>query len=158
MIDKNKKSKKDDVQDEHIQELTNDLQRTRADFENYRKRVDNEKIAAKQSGKLNAVVKLLPIIDVIERATSVIPKDIENNNWVKGIASLNKNIEKMTAELGLKKIDTKVGDDFDPETQQAVQFDEQEDGDREVVSDVLQAGYKLDDFPVRHTMVKVSRK
>lgn len=157
MVDKIKKSKKNDEQNEYTKELISDLQRTRADFENYRKRVDSEKVTAKQSGKLGAVIRLLPIIDVIEKATESVPDDIADNNWVKGVVSLKKNLEKMVIELGLEKIDTKVGDEFDPDTQQAVQFDENGDGDKEVVAAVLQAGYKLDGSPLRHTMVKVAK-
>ena len=61
------KSKKDESE-QIIADLTADLQRTRADFENYRKRVEQEKQSARMTGEASAVLKLLPVIDNIERA------------------------------------------------------------------------------------------
>lgn len=63
-----KSVKKPSKSDEQVTELIADLQRVRADFENYRKRVEGEKEQAKHSGKTAAVLKLLPTIDNIERA------------------------------------------------------------------------------------------
>ena len=81
-----KKAKKaEEMQNEFEQqlgELTLDLQRTRADFENYRKRVDAEKVAARESGQASAILKLLPVIDNIERAIAYTPEDLKDNKWV----------------------------------------------------------------------------
>ena len=62
------KNKKAEDLEKEIAELTSDLQRTRADFENYRKRVDVEKQSAHEMGQTKSVMKLLPVIDTIERA------------------------------------------------------------------------------------------
>jgi molecular chaperone GrpE len=141
-----------------VVELTNDLQRTRADFENYRKRIEIEKAATYKIGQTNAILKIIPIIDTIERAVANIPTDLQDNAWVHGIASLSKNIESSLKALHLKQIETKPGDEFDPNLHDAVQFDETSTGDKDVVAEVLQAGYLLDGEPIRHTMVKVTKK
>ena len=70
------KAKKQDELEQQIGELTQDLQRTRADFENYRKRVESEKTASYQHGRAAAISKLLSIVDDIERAVAHLPKEL----------------------------------------------------------------------------------
>ncbi len=151
----------DDIQkdfEQHLGELTLDLQRTRADFENYRKRVDSEKIAAREDGKASAILKLLPVVDNIERAIMYTPEDLKDNKWVQGVAGLIKSLEKSLEGLNLKRIDSTPGVKFDPELHEAIQFDEDAKGQKEVVAEELQAGYTLKGHVIRHAMVKVTRK
>ena len=152
------KSKKPDEKDIKIEELTTDLQRVRADFENYRKRVEVEKKQATEMGETKTVLKLLPVIDTIERAILHIPKDIVDHQWVQGVAGLVKQLDKTLSSMDLRRIDAGQGDVFNPELHQAVQFDEESDGKDEVVAEELQAGYTLRGAPIRHAMVKVTRK
>ncbi len=154
------KKKEDESVDlqKKIDELTNDLQRTRADFENFRKRVDSEKQQAMKNGETKTALKILPVVDTIERAVVNIPQDIADNAWVKGVSGMIKQLEVALSNMGIKKIDAKPGVTFDPELHQAVQFDEEADGDIEVISEELQAGYTLDGMLIRHSMVKVTRK
>lgn len=141
-----------------IDELTADLQRTRADFENYRKRVEQEKLNARMSGEANAVMKLLPVIDNIERAITHIPEDLVDNKWAQGIAGLTKNLDKSFESMNLKRIVATPGTPFDPEFHEAIQFDEDAEGEQEVIAEELQAGYTLASQPIRHAMVKVTRQ
>ena len=139
-----KQHKKLDERTEDLQqqlgELTLDLQRTRADFENYRKRVEAEKQAAQDLGQTKAIMKLLPVIDTIERAIANVPEDLKDNPWAKGVAGLNKQLDKQLKEIGLEKINAKPGTLFNPELHQAVQFDEEAEGDKEVIAEELRAG------------------
>jgi len=153
-----KKNKKEIEFEQKMGELTQDLQRTRADFENYRKRVETEKSSARESGRASAILKLLPVIDNIERALNHAPDDIKDNTWVQGVTGLTKNLEKSLDGLGLKRIDAQPGTIFDPELHDAIQFDEEATGEQEVISEELQPGYTLDDYPIRHAMVKVTRQ
>jgi molecular chaperone GrpE len=155
------KDKKQDTTtepEERITELTADLQRTRADFENYRKRVEIEKAAAREAGKAGAIMKLLPIIDTIERAVVYMPDDLKDHKWAQGISGLVKNLEKALEGLDLKRIDAKEGVEFNPDLHEAIQFDEDAEGDTEVVAEELQAGYTLGGAPIRHAMVKVTKQ
>lgn len=152
-----KHKKIDDLQ-HTIDELTLDLQRTRADFENYRKRVEAEKQSAHSMGQAKSVMKLLPVIDTIERAIANVPEELADNAWAKGVAGLGKQLDKQLKEIGLKKIDAKPGTSFNPELHQAVQFDEAADGEKEVVAEELRAGYTLDGAVIRDAMVKVTRQ
>lgn len=156
-----KKAKKEDIQNEFEQqlgELTLDLQRTRADFENYRKRVDAEKAAAREYGQASAIVKLLPVIDNIERAIAYTPDELKDNPWAQGVASLVKNLDKSLEGLNVKRIDAKPGTEFNPEFHEAIQFDEDATGEKEVIAEELQAGYTLNGDVIRHAMVKVTKQ
>lgn len=152
------KSKKVTELEQQIGELTQDLQRTRADFENYRKRADEEKLRMREAGAVNMVTKLLPVIDDIDRAISHIPKELKDNKWAQGIVSLSKRLEKSLNDIDVKRISAKPGDDFDPEVHNAVQIDEEAEGEKEVIDEQLQAGYTLNGSPIRPAMVKVTRK
>lgn len=152
------KSKKQIDLEQQVGELTADLQRTRADFENFRKRVEQERAAAYSSGQASATKKLLPVIDNIERAIANQPEDLKDNAWARGVASLIRNLDSSLESLNLKRIDAKVGDEFNPDLHEAIQFDEDSTGQKEVLSEILQSGYMLNGEPIRHTMVKVTRK
>lgn len=141
-----------------LAELTLDLQRTRADFENYRKRVDSEKVAARESGQASAILKLLPVIDNIERAIAYTPVELKDNSWVQSVTGLVKHLEKSLESLNLARINAKPGTVFDPELHEAIQFDEDATGEQEVIADEMQAGYTLNGHVIRHTMVKVTRR
>lgn len=152
------KSKKQEELETQVAELTADLQRTRADFENYRKRSEADKAATYQHGQSAAILKLLPVIDNIERAVAYLPDELKDNKWAQGIAGLVKNLEKSLEGLNLKRIDAKEGADFNPDLHEAIQFDEDAEGDKEIVAEELQAGYTLSGQPIRHAMVKVTKK
>ncbi len=149
------KNQKDNAQ---IVELTSDIQRVRADFENYRKRVESEKQSARDYGQKEMVIKLLPVIDNIERAVGHVPAELADNAWAQGIVTLQKNLEKTLVSIGITKIAAEPVAVFNPDLHHAVQFDEDSDGDQEIVAEELQTGYMLDGHVLREAMVKVTRK
>lgn len=151
-----KTSKKEQELQAHITELTADLQRQRADFENYRKRVDTEKAQMAEFAKAATVMKLLPAIDTIERAIAHAPADLAENAWVQGITSLTKNLEKTLSELGLSRIDANPSTPFDPNLHEAVSM-EDEGGEHELIAEELRAGYRLGDAVIRPSMVRVKK-
>jgi len=152
------KSKKQEELEQKNSELLADLQRVRADFENYRKRSEQEKEMARASGKVQAISKLLPVIDNIERAIAHTPAELQENKWAQGVANLVKNLEKSLESLNLTRINAAKGSRFDPELHEAIQFDEDADGEHEVIAEELQAGYKLGRDVIRHSMVKVTKE
>ena len=158
MAEKAKKTKKELELETKLEELTQDLQRTRADFENFRKRAEIDKSAARETGQSSAILKLLPIIDNIERAINYVPEDIKDNTWVIGVSGLVKNLEKSLENLEIKRINAMPGTAFNPDLHDAIQFDEEAEGEHEVIAEELQAGYTLAGRPIRHAMVKVTRQ
>ncbi len=153
-----KQPQQPDEHDQQLAELTLDLQRTRADFENYRKRVDAEKTAAREAGQASAVLKLLPVVDNIERAIAYTPDDIKDNAWVQSVTGLVKNLDKSLEGLNVQRIDATAGTDFNPDLHEAIQFDEDATGEKEVIAEQLQAGYLLNGHVIRHAMVKVTKQ
>lgn len=151
------KGKRIEDLEQQLGELTLDLQRTRADFENYRKRVDGEKVMSRARGRVSAIEQLLPVIDTIERAVMHVPDELKDNSWAQGIVSLTKKLDKTLANLDVKKIVATPGTPFNPEFHEAVQFDGSE-GEQEVVAEELQAGYLLGGDVLRHSMVRVTRQ
>lgn len=152
------KNKKQEDLEQKIGELTQDLQRVRADFENYRKRVEQEKVAAKASGKVGAIMKLLPVIDNIDRAISHLPDELKDNQWAKSVVGLVKSLDKSLADLDVSRINASEGTVFDPDLHEAVQMDEDAEGEHEVIAEVLQAGYKFGDDVMRPSMVRVTKR
>lgn len=152
------KSKKQEELEQQVTELTQDLQRTRADFENYRKRAESDKAATYQHGQAAAILKLLPVVDNIERAIAYAPAELVDNKWVQGVTGLVKNLEKSLEGLNVKRIEAAPGTPFNPEFHEAIQIDDDAEGEHEIISEELQSGYTLNGTPIRHTMVKVTKQ
>lgn len=148
-------SKKPSLKDleEQIANLTEALQRERADSDNIRRRHDEQIGSLKTLVKASVVRELLPVIDSFERALRHVPKDLEKNDYIKGIQSVVKQFEDTLKKLGVEKIKTE-GEVFEPKYHEAVSMEES-DGTIEVVSEELQSGYVLGDEVIRHAMVKV---
>jgi molecular chaperone GrpE len=139
-----------------IDDLTRALQIERADSINLRRRHDEETAKLQNYVKANVIKSLLPVIDNFERALKHVPKDLEGNDYVKGVSGLVKQFEKTLSDLNVERIKT-VDEPFDPEYHEAVSMEEGE-GSQEIVSEELQAGYKIGDSVIRHAMVRVTTK
>lgn len=139
---------------QQVVDLTEALQRERADAMNMRRRHDEQVAALKNVVKARVISDLLPVIDNFERALKHVPKELEGNDYIKGVQGVVKQFEKTLAEMGVERIKT-VGEPFDPRLHEAVQMEEG-DGTQEVVSEELQAGYRIGGDVIRHAMVKVS--
>jgi molecular chaperone GrpE len=139
--------------EQKIAELTEALQRERADAENLRRRTDMEKSRLGEFYKAMVVQELLPALDNLERAFKHTPKDIKDHDYIKGMQGVMKQFEQCFAQLGVKRVKT-VGEVFDPRLHEAVHMEEG-DGNVEVVCEELQPGYTIGDEVIRHAMVKV---
>lgn len=158
MAEKSKKTKRELELTNQLIETIQDLQRTRADFENYRKRHESELVFVRESGQASAILKLLPVIDNIERAISHMPADLKENTWAQGVVGLSKNLDKSLEALNLKRIEAGTGTLFNPDLHEAILMDENAEGEHEVIESEMQAGYTLNGRPIRHAMVKVTRR
>lgn len=136
-----------------IEELTVALQRERADAINVRRRAEEDRASLGSFYKANVVRELLPVIDNFDRSLGHIPKDLEDNDFVKGIRAVVKQFEEILGKLGVVRIKT-VGEPFDPALHEAVSMEEGS-GKTEIVSEELQSGYILGDEVIRPAMVKV---
>ncbi len=149
------KKPKDSLDQLHkqVDDLTEALKRERADSENIRRRHEEQITSLKSMVKANVVRELLPVIDNLERALKHVPKNLENDEYVKGVQGVVKQFEKTLAEMGVERIET-IGEIFDPIYHEAVAV-EDGDGTIEVVCEELQSGFRLGGEIIRHATVKV---
>ena len=138
-----------------VAELTEALQRERADATNIRRQHEEQVGNLRSAVKVGVIEELLPVIDNFERALKHVPKELEANDYVKGVQGVVKQFESTLAGMGVQRIKT-VGEHFNPHVHEAVGV-EDGDGDNEIVSEELQSGYQLCDQVIRHAMVKVKR-
>jgi molecular chaperone GrpE len=139
--------------EQQVADLTDALQRERADVMNVRRRHDEQIAGLKDMVRANVVRDLLPVIDNFERALKHVPKELEANDYIKGVQGIVKQFEKTLADVGVERIKT-TNEPFDPRYHEAVSMEEG-DGTSEVVSEELQAGYKIGEEVIRHAMVRV---
>ena len=123
-----------------------------AEYDNFRKRVQKEKEGLYADGMAEAVEKLLPVLDNLERAASAEATDVQS--VLDGVKKVLSQADEIFAKLGVSEIPAK-GEKFDPELHNAVMHEDNEDFDENTVSDVFLTGYKLGDKVIRHSVVKV---
>lgn len=126
--------------------------RLAAEFDNFRKRTIKEKDASYGNGKADAVAKLLPVYDNLERALN---QPTADEAFKKGVEMTMNELVKILTSLGVE-IFGAVGDGFDPEKHNAIMHTENPDLGENTVSMVFQKGFKLGDKVVRFAMVQVA--
>ncbi len=138
-----------------VKELTDALQRERADSTNIRRQHETQLAKSQRMSTVKVVRALLPGLDNLDRSLKHVPKDLADNPYVKGVKSVVDQFEKCLTDLGVQRIKT-IGEEFNPELHEAVQMDETGSGSREIIFEELQPGYILDDEEViRPAMVNV---
>ena len=128
------------------------LLRTAAEFDNYKKRTEKEKSFTAEYAKASVMKTLLPILDNAERANEF---EHGTEQYNKGIEMIVKQLSDLSAKLGLVEIGA-VGEPFDPNLHEAIMHIEDENLGENVISQVLQKGYKFGDTVVRPAMVQVA--
>ena len=147
-----KKKKEKDKFEQQIEDLTDRLKRSMAEFDNYRKRTEKEKSSMYIIGAKDIVEKMLPIVDNFERGLAQAPED---DPFAEGMKMIYKQMMTAFDEMGVKPIEA-VGKEFDPNLHNAVMHVEDESVGENIVVEEFQKGYTYKDFVVRHSMVKVA--
>jgi molecular chaperone GrpE len=148
--------------------VTNNWKRAMADFENYKRRKENENKELVEFAREVTVVKLLPTIDSLELALRHMPEYQQSadssqqtafadkyQNWQTGVNGLVMQLDKALQELGVKKIEA-IGKKFDPNFHEAVK--EVEGEEDQIVVDELQTGFELNGKVIRPSQVIISKK
>ena len=146
--------KKKDKKDEQIEELTDQVKRQMAEFDNFRKRTEKEKTQMYDMGARSIVEKILPVIDNFERGLAGVSDEDKENPFVVGMDKTYRQMLTELAAVGVTPIEA-VGREFDPEFHNAVMQVESEEYEAGVVAQELQKGYMYKDSVVRHSMVAV---
>ena len=126
--------------------------RVAAEFDNFRKRTVKEKEASYGNGKADAVAKMLPVYDNLERALN---QPTEDAAYKKGVEMTMNELVKIFTSLGVEVFGN-VGDTFDPNLHNAVMHTEDESFGENTISMVFQKGFKIGDKVVRFAMVQVA--
>ena len=134
-------------------ELLDKLQRSLAEFDNFRKRTVKEKSEMFDIGAISVVEKILPVADNFERALSS-ASDKEDSMY-KGILMIYKQLEETLKSVGVEPIDC-IGQKFDPKLHNAVAHENIEGEQESVITEELLRGYKYKDKVIRPSMVKVA--
>lgn len=146
--------KKKDKKDEQIEELTDQVKRQMAEFDNFRKRTEKEKTQMYDMGARSIVEKILPVIDNFERGLAGVADEDKEDPFVVGMDKTYRQMLSELAAVGVTPIEA-VGKEFDPEFHNAVMQVESEEYETGVVAQELQKGYMYKDSVVRHSMVAV---
>ena len=140
--------------EEKIAKLTDQLKRSMAEFDNYRKRTEQEKLSMFDRGVSSVAEKILPTVDNFERAMASEPDSEEAKAFVSGIELVYKSFLKTLEDIGIKPIEC-VGREFDPNLHHAVMHEDDDSGEQNIITEEFQKGYTLKDKVIRCSMVKV---
>ena len=144
--------KKKDKKDQQIEELTDRLKRSMAEFDNFRKRTEKEKSSMYVIGAKEIIENMLPVVDNFERGLA---QAQEGDAFADGMKMIYKQLMTTLEGLGVEAIEA-VGKEFNPDFHNAVMHVEDEKAGDNMVVEELQKGYTYKGFVVRHSMVKVA--
>jgi molecular chaperone GrpE len=138
---------------EEAQKYLNNWHRAEADFQNYKRRTEQEREELRRFGNVSVIINLLPILDDFERAFASLDSHLAGLSWFDGMLLIYRKLRQLLENAGVKQIETE-GQAFDPRYHEAVAHVEGEEG--KVISEV-QRGYKLHDRVLRPAMVVVGK-
>ncbi|WP_329566221.1 nucleotide exchange factor GrpE [Kitasatospora sp. NBC_01266] len=131
-----------------LTERTGDLQRLQAEYQNYRKRVERDRLTVREIAVSNILESLIPVLDDIGRAR-------EHGEVTGGFKSVSDNLETVVAKLGLQQFG-KEGEPFDPNLHEALMHSYSSDVTEDTCVQVLQPGYRIGERIIRPAMVAVA--
>jgi len=132
-------------------------QRARADFANYKKRVEAERNQLVFLTGVKIIEKMLPVIDDFDRAIAGVPDDLKDNGWIKGVVMTRHKLIGLLESEGVSPIDVQPGDSFDPTIHEAILQEDSELFSAGQVVAALQKGYRIGDRVIRPALVRVAR-
>ncbi len=132
-------------------------QRARAEFANYRRRVEAERAELAASAGAEALKRVLPAVDDFERAMQTLPDDLKDTPWVSGVLMVQRKLNAALEQSGITAIVTSSGDAFDPNVHEAITHEDSDQfGSGQIIGEV-QRGYKLGERVLRPALVRVAR-
>jgi len=138
-----------------VADLTADLQRVQADFENYKKRVAGERSDLMDGAKRAVLTDLLPALDNFDRASTHLPTHLESDPWAQGMSYIGKQLEQILDDMGVKKYSPQLGEAFDHNRMDALEHIPS-DHPPETVAEILTPGYEIAGQITRPASVRVS--
>ncbi|MDD2258557.1 MAG: nucleotide exchange factor GrpE [Bacilli bacterium] len=139
-----------------IKRLNNLYLRTLADSENYKKRIDEEKLRDRKYAAQSVLEQLVNIIDIFDKAVNVKTDDQKINNYLIGFKMINNNLQELLKNEGVKKIEV-IGKQFDPKLHHAMDTKYDKNKDDGIILEETQTGYLFKDRVLRPSIVIVNK-
>lgn len=141
---------------EKAKEYFDGWQRERADFANYKRRVERDQQLISQTMKGDIIKKYLGVLDDLERALKTRPTENPAASWANGIELIQRKLVGILEAEGVKRIPAEA-ETFDPTRHEAITYEESPDHESGEIIEVVQQGYTLGDRILRPAMVRVAR-
>lgn len=132
--------------------LLDQLQRSVAEFQNYRRRIDQERFRQRDSATQDVIRSILPVVDDLQRAIAVMPEEQRSSGIGEGIAAIERKLTGVLERNNVTAVGV-IGESFDPAVHEAVATDES--GQQSHVVEIYQTGYRQGEAVLRPAMVKV---
>ena len=137
---------------EQIRQLTETAKYALADLQNYRKRMEQERMEFVQFSTIKIITELLPILDNFTRAFAHVPEDVAGSDWFKGTLAIEQQLVGIMRKQGVSEVPSAVGQPLDPKFHEAITTGPGEEG---VVIEEYEKGYLLGERVIRPAKVKV---
>lgn len=131
------------------------LQRERADFSNFRKRSDREKLEMRSTVAADTIKRFLPVFDDLDRAVTTAPEEVKDSEWYKGFSMIGKKFNDLLESYRIEIVNP-LGEPFDHNFHDAIGSDDSDEYESGTVIDVMQKGYVLDGKCIRPAIVRVA--
>lgn len=135
-----------------VNQLTESLKRSQADFINYKKRNETEQESFVKYANASLLEQIIPIFDQLNTAMNAMPETAQKDTWAEGVSQIVRLFEKKLEEIGVKRIET-IGKLYHPEFHEAVMRGEGKEKD--IILEEFEAGYLYHDKVLRPAKVKV---
>jgi len=145
----------DDLQNKADQ-FSDGWQRERAEFANYRKRIERDEETNRQASRIDILRKYLDIHDDIDLAIKNMPEHIHDDAWSNGILLIQQKLANLLVSQGLEPI-VVVDGEFDPHVHEAISLEENPDVESGKIIEIVQQGYRIGDRVVRPARVRVAK-
>jgi molecular chaperone GrpE len=131
-------------------------QRAQADFQNYKRRTEQERERTIKDANADLLRQILPALDDLERALNQVPGELAEHTWTQGVSLVGQKLQRTLEQQGLTRIGAE-GDEFDPHVHEAVAYEEHPEYGEGQIAQVYRPGYRLHDRVLRPAQVTVAR-
>ena len=138
------------------QEYLDGWQRARADFANYKKRVERDQAQAYQAAAANILKRFLDVLDDLDRALNNRPQEGEGAAWASGIELIYRKFQSILESEGVSIMQAEE-QYFDPNLHEAISHEENDDYESGQIIEVVKKGYLMGEKVLRPAMVRVAR-
>jgi molecular chaperone GrpE len=132
-------------------------QRARAEFANYKRRTDAERLELSVTAGAEVLARVLPIVDDFDRAAATLPGELKDQPWINGVLLVHRKLAGLLEQSNVKPIPVRAGDAFDPTRHEAITHEDAADVDSGHIIGEVTRGYTLGERVLRPALVRVAK-